>query len=39
MIEIKTTTPTFGPGGNGDLFYAEGGKKTAQAPEWLKKVR
>ena len=37
MIKIETTTPTFGPGGNGDLFYAEGGKRTAQAPEWLKR--
>jgi deoxyribonuclease-4 len=37
MIKIETTTPTFGPGGNGDLFYAEGGKRTAQAPAWLKK--
>ena len=25
----------FGPGGNGDLFYAEGGKGTVQAPAWL----
>ena len=30
------STPTFGPGGNGDLFYAEGGKSTLQAPLWLK---
>lgn len=27
----------FGPGGNGDLFYAEGGKGTVQAPSWLAK--
>ena len=27
----------FGPGGNGDLFYAEGGKGTVQAPAWLAK--
>lgn len=27
----------FGPGGNGDLFYAEGGKGTVQAPAWLSK--
>ena len=27
---------TFGPGGNGDLFYAQGGKGTVQAPEWVK---
>lgn len=26
----------FGPGGNGDLFYASGKKSTAQAPEWVK---
>ena len=26
----------FGPGGNGDLFYAQGGKETVQAPAWLK---
>ena len=25
----------FGPGGNGDLFYAEGGKGTVDAPRWL----
>ena len=36
MVEIKTAVPTFGPGGNGDLFYAEGGKSTVQAPQWLK---
>ena len=29
---------TFGPGGNGDWFYAEGNKSTLQAPGWLKKV-
>ena len=27
----------FGPGGNGDLFYAQGGKGTVQAPAWVKK--
>ena len=27
---------TFGPGGNGDLFYAQGKKATVQAPEWVK---
>ena len=27
---------TFGPGGNGDLFYAQGGKGTFQAPKWVK---
>ena len=36
MIPIKTTTPTFGPGGNGDLFYSNGLKSTTQAPAWLK---
>ena len=36
MRTINTSTPTFGPGGNGDLFYAEGGKSTLQAPSWLK---
>ena len=25
----------FGPGGNGDLFYANGGKGTVDAPRWL----
>ena len=30
------TAPAFGPGGNGDWFYAEGKKSTLQAPEWLK---
>ncbi len=25
----------FGPGGNGELFYAEGGKGSADAPRWL----
>ena len=25
----------FGHGGNGDLFYAEGGKATVDAPRWL----
>ncbi len=37
MVEIKTAVPTFGPGGNGDLFYTEGGKSTVQAPQWLKR--
>ena len=27
---------TFGPGGNCDLFYAEGNKSTVQAPRWVK---
>ncbi len=26
----------FGPGGNGDLFYAQGGKGSVQAPGWVK---
>jgi deoxyribonuclease-4 len=30
------TRATFGPGGNCDLFYAQGGKGTVQAPEWVK---
>lgn len=29
------TKALFGPGGNGDLFYAEGGKGTVDAPRWL----
>ena len=37
MIDFKTvTTPTFGPGGNGEWFKQEGGKATVQAPGWLK---
>ncbi len=27
---------SFGPGGNGDLFYAGGNKSTKDAPAWLK---
>lgn len=27
---------TFGPGGNCDLFYAQGNKSTVQAPRWVK---
>ena len=27
---------SFGPGGNGDLFYAAGKKSTKDAPKWLK---
>ncbi len=30
MIKAK-----FGPGGNGELFYAQGGKGTVDAPRWL----
>ena len=33
---MNAGTPTFGPGGNGEWFYAEGNKTTAQAPAWLK---
>ncbi|MBQ2734338.1 MAG: TIM barrel protein [Clostridia bacterium] len=28
---------TFGPGGNSDLFYAEGNKSTVQSPGWVKR--
>ncbi len=28
---------TFGPGGNSDLFYAEGNKSTIQSPGWVKR--
>lgn len=28
---------TFGPGGNGDLFYKEGNKSTLQSPGWLER--
>lgn len=31
----RITVPTFGPGGNGDWFYGEGGKSTQQSPAWL----
>ncbi len=30
------TTPSFGPGGNSESFYAAGKKATIQAPEWVK---
>ena len=30
-------TATFGPGGNSDLFYAEGNKSTVQSPGWVKR--
>ena len=33
---MNASTPTFGPGGNGDWFYAEGNKSTTQSPAWLK---
>ena len=29
------TTATFGPGGNGEWFYADGKKSTTQSPEWV----
>ena len=29
---------TFGPGGNSDLFYAQGYKSTLQSPGWVKKM-
>ena len=29
--------PTFGPGGNSDLFYAEGNKSSLQSPGWVKR--
>lgn len=32
----EITAPAFGPGGNGEWFYREGGKSTADAPAWLK---
>ena len=28
---------TFGPGGNSDIFYAEGNKSTIQSPGWVKR--
>lgn len=36
MFTQTPSTPTFGPGGNGEWFKAEGGKATVQAPGWLK---
>ena len=30
-------TATFGPGGNSDVFYAEGNKSTLQSPGWVKR--
>lgn len=36
MSDMNTITrPTFGPGGNGELFAAQGGKSTVDMPEWL----
>ncbi len=34
--QAKPSTPTFGPGGNGEWFKSEGGKATVQAPGWLR---
>ena len=31
------STPLFGPGGNGDLFYKDGCKSTLQSPGWVKR--
>ena len=31
------STPLFGSGGNGDLFYAQGNKSSVQSPGWLKR--
>ena len=31
------SNPTFGPGGNGEAFYAAGNKSTLQAPGWLER--
>ncbi len=31
------SNPTFGPGGNSDLFYAEGNKSSLQSPGWVKR--
>ncbi len=30
--------PTFGPGGNGELFYAEGNKSSVQAPGFVRRI-
>lgn len=40
MIDIREGRESmgyakFGPGGNGELFYAQGGKGTVDAPRWL----
>ncbi len=32
----RINTPTFGPGGNSDSFYADKKKSTLEAPEWVK---
>ena len=37
MIPINASEPTFGTGGNGETFYAEGNKSTLQAPGWVKR--
>lgn len=36
ITENKRDTAFFGPGGNGDWFYAERNKSTLQAPAWVK---
>lgn len=35
-VVIVERDATFGPGGNGDWFYAEGKKNTVQSPAWLR---
>ncbi len=30
------SAPLFGPGGNAEIFYAQGNKSTKQAPAWVK---
>ena len=35
---IKTSTPTFGPGGNSDAFRKAGKKSTVEAPEWIRSI-
>ena len=35
---IKTSTPTFGPGGNSDAFRLAGKKSTVEAPEWIRSI-
>lgn len=36
MIPLQATAPTFGPGGNGDLFYQDGKKSTQDSPAWVR---
>ena len=35
---IRTSTPTFGPGGNSDAFRLAGKKSTVEAPEWIRSI-